>query len=587
MMVAAFVASVISPSAVVAASLTYTVPILDDTYVVAALLSQDGIHHIVLRGASAAYSGYYMTDRGNRWTITPVFGYPKDLALAADGRVYFVTLTHGLNNDPNVRLYTVDNGEVSGEEVVGYGQLGTSFIPDVAALAVGTDGTVHVAWSVSQGAGAFVRSKSPAGWGETKLLTEDVPSMYSMAVAVDGTDTAHLLVSGRVSSSSPPNGCGFNGYCTVDIVMTSPPVVTGFTDFTGATFDVMATPEGAIEGVLASGAELTYVTNAGIGWQTEPIVAANTYGASFSHGPAGPAVIYSLGDNSGIRRGDRGSFGWAITTVSTFGVFAFGDVDGAGRSHVAYTAPRPGSNGSAFDSFLLSPDTLAPTVGRPRAAPKIGAVAGSTIPVVISWAAFDAISGLSTFQIQESVDGHPWAIVGSALTSKSITRSLTPATATYAYRVRGVDKAGNTSGYVAGPNVALQKHEETSASLVYSGTWPTQASSLFSGGAARYATSTSAAATVTFTGRGFAWVGTYGPSRGSANIWVDGNLVATVNTNRSSATYRPIIWSTSWTSSGTHTIGIRPAGTATTPRIDLDALVVISDKRGVIVGAMR
>src|SRR4051812_30460741 len=53
-------------------------------------------------------------------------------------------------------------------------------------------------------------------------------------------------------------------------------------------------------------------------------------------------------------------------------------------------------------------------------------------------------------------------------------------------------------------------------------------------------------ATVTFSGRSFAWVSTFGSTRGSAKIIIDGVWIATVDTHRSSTTYRAVAWAGTW-----------------------------------------
>ena len=48
----------------------------------------------------------------------------------------------------------------------------------------------------------------------------------------------------------------------------------------------------------------------------------------------------------------------------------------------------------------------------------------------------------------------------------------------------------------------------------------------------KYATKSGAAAVLTFTGKGIAWIGPTGPTRGTARVYVDGKFVASVNLRR-------------------------------------------------------
>jgi hypothetical protein len=79
---------------------------------------------------------------------------------------------------------------------------------------------------------------------------------------------------------------------------------------------------------------------------------------------------------------------------------------------------------------------------------------------------------------------------------------------------------------------------------------------------------------LTFTGRSFAWVGVTGASRGTARVYLDGKLLATVNLHRTTTSARSVVFSRTWTASGRRTIVIRVAGTPGHPRVDLDSFLV-------------
>ena len=207
--------------------------------------------------------------------------------------------------------------------------------------------------------------------------------------------------------------------------------------------------------------------------------------------------------------------------------------------------------------------------------PAKGAVVTSKVPVSVSWTGADGESGWATSQVQQQTNGGAFATVGTSLPSKSLSRSLAPGSTTSTFRVRGIDQAGNIGDWATGPTVKVSLLQGSNKAIHYGGTWHSARRSTYSAGSTRYATSKSASASITFTGRGFGWVGTYGSTRGSARIWVDGKLVATVSSHRSGTTYRPIVWAISWATAGSHRIVIKPAGTAGHARIDLDGLVLV------------
>jgi hypothetical protein len=97
---------------------------------------------------------------------------------------------------------------------------------------------------------------------------------------------------------------------------------------------------------------------------------------------------------------------------------------------------------------------------------------------------------------------------------------------------------------------------EGSGQIVYAMSWSTAAYSRYAGSHVRYATRTGASATITFNGKGIAWIGPVGPTRGTARIFIDGKAVATVNLRRSGFRARSIVYSKAFKTAGTHTLKI-------------------------------
>jgi hypothetical protein len=83
-----------------------------------------------------------------------------------------------------------------------------------------------------------------------------------------------------------------------------------------------------------------------------------------------------------------------------------------------------------------------------------------------------------------------------------------------------------------------------------------------------------ATATITFSGSAIAWVGPVGPTRGKARVFLDGNLVATVDLYRSSFAARDIVFARN-VSNGTHTLRIQALGTSGRPTVAVDGLYVL------------
>jgi hypothetical protein len=123
----------------------------------------------------------------------------------------------------------------------------------------------------------------------------------------------------------------------------------------------------------------------------------------------------------------------------------------------------------------------------------------------------------------------------------------------------------------------LSTLEQTSSKITYSGTWNTSTGVAYSGGSVRHASTAGRSVSYTFTGRGIAFVSARGPTRGSAKVYIDGTLAATVSLYRSTTMYRYVAFQRAWSSSGKHTIKIVVAGTSGHPRVDMDVFEVTTN----------
>ena len=110
-------------------------------------------------------------------------------------------------------------------------------------------------------------------------------------------------------------------------------------------------------------------------------------------------------------------------------------------------------------------------------------------------------------------------------------------------------------------------------SISYAGTWSNVSCACASGGSMRRTSAKGASFTFTDYWHRDDHAGlvmAQGPSRGSADVYVDGKKVATVNTYSATNQNRVIVFDR-WMSEGTHTIKVVNLATSGHPRIDLDA----------------
>lgn len=239
------------------------------------------------------------------------------------------------------------------------------------------------------------------------------------------------------------------------------------------------------------------------------------------------------------------------------------------------TADRDAALGAAGipaqDGTPLPPP--APRAGDPRITVGTGRLGLSGVPARIQWS---DIAVANAYQVQLQRDGGSWTTLrlrSSTSLSVDVTLSIGH---TYRARLRLHTAPSTWSAWATSAAVQPRRYQEESSLVAYgSGRWRRVSVSSASGGHVRYATARGATATFRFTGRSVAWVAPVGPSRGSARVYVDGVYRATISLHRSSTTSRRIVFRTSWSASGSHTLLIRVLGTAGHPRIDVDAFAII------------
>jgi hypothetical protein len=225
---------------------------------------------------------------------------------------------------------------------------------------------------------------------------------------------------------------------------------------------------------------------------------------------------------------------------------------------------------AAQDTIVL--DNVAPTTTWPKPDFTTGVVASGAVPTRFTWSGADATSGIARYEAALSTDGGAYATISTSLTSAAVTRSLM-AGHTYRMRVRAIDKAGNAGSWATGASFAVAAYQDGSSRITYSGTWTVGTSSAYWGPHERYAKAAGARATFTFTGRSFAWIGCVGPSRGRANVYVNGTFKQSVNLYAAASSCRNVLLGLSWSAATSRTIRIVVVGTVGHPRVDLDAVV--------------
>lgn len=135
----------------------------------------------------------------------------------------------------------------------------------------------------------------------------------------------------------------------------------------------------------------------------------------------------------------------------------------------------------------------------------------------------------------------------------------------YAVRAAARDRAGglNSTEVAVSVSNGTTRIENGDASITYAGGWMHgNTARPWSGGTASIATLTGflAAATVSFEGTGVSWIGFLGPQAGIARVYLDGQLVATVDLYDPVERLRTPVYRMNGLVSGVHTLVIEATG---------------------------
>jgi hypothetical protein len=125
--------------------------------------------------------------------------------------------------------------------------------------------------------------------------------------------------------------------------------------------------------------------------------------------------------------------------------------------------------------------------------------------------------------------------------------------------------------------VPVGTYQNTSDKLVYVGTWSSIKSRSDSGGSSGYL-NTAGSASLTFSGTAVRWISRTTPSAGTARVYLDGALVATVDRYTKSTLYQQTVFERTGLSAGPHTLKIERTGTknpaSSGSNLVLDSIVV-------------
>jgi hypothetical protein len=220
-------------------------------------------------------------------------------------------------------------------------------------------------------------------------------------------------------------------------------------------------------------------------------------------------------------------------------------------------------------------DAVPPTAQAPGVAVVRGsALNADTVRVRVGWTGTDDLSGIGAYDLQQSVNGSDWLDVPLAKGSAAVTLSLRNG-ASYSFRVRPRDRAGNIGEWAETSGIRATVHDESSAPIAYSGSWTraTDAGATGGGVAVTKALHSGNAAHFSFVGTGVALAALQEPAGGRIAVSVDGGPAVVVSLKARKTASRAV-FSRSWTFAQPHTLDVSALRGAAT-RVALDAFVAI------------
>jgi subtilisin-like proprotein convertase family protein len=276
----------------------------------------------------------------------------------------------------------------------------------------------------------------------------------------------------------------------------------------------------------------------------------------------------------------------AIASTTVPGSSASTVITLAGVTTISYFATDAAGNSGPEQTLTVRLDKINPTI---VTAPVLSFVApavasdSSTVPIRVTWTGRDTSngSGVASYTVEGSVDGGSTWVEIATTAQPDVTISAPPSFGSVAGRVRvtATDVSGRVSSTVEGSPAFLRLHQESSSAVSYVNTWGSGTPVEASGGGLRYSGQPGRSATFAFTGKHVAFMSSVGPDRGRADIYVDGVYETTIDLYSPTRTYRQIVFTRAWSSSGNHTIEVRVLGTrnaaSTASRVDVDAFAVI------------
>jgi len=241
---------------------------------------------------------------------------------------------------------------------------------------------------------------------------------------------------------------------------------------------------------------------------------------------------------------------------------------------------KSSGNDIVVDSILVT-DGVAPA----EPATATAEITGVTVDVTWPASASSDVDGYRVYRRTGSDAAVQVADVAS--TATAFHDDMVPLDQPVTYTVTARDTSGNESAPVTAPVVTIAggailpsgRHENTAKDITYSGTWAENSHSSDSAGSSASGKYAGDFARAVFTQTGIEWIGRTGPAFGIAEVYLDGALVATVDTYSATQRFQQSLYRVDSLPEGRHTLRIVRTGTRSAASrgndVVLDTLVVL------------
>ena len=196
------------------------------------------------------------------------------------------------------------------------------------------------------------------------------------------------------------------------------------------------------------------------------------------------------------------------------------------------------------------------------------------VPVVVDWELTDTSDGLDSYQLQVRFGDGDWTALGLTSDTSSTSRRTVPVGTSFRFRVRAIDRSGRTGDWASTRDLRASAVSDTSTAIDWTGSWAIATHASYLGDRVHWTNIRGSTASISFSGSSMAWFGPLGSTRGKSRVYVDGQLVATVDQYSAAFHAREMVYAGNYDTDD-HTVRVEALGTSGRPTVAIDGMYVL------------